>query len=46
MNAMPLVLLHGYPFDHTMWSKVRALLSGDVLAPDLRGFGQAPVGDS
>ena len=44
MNATPLVLLHGYPFDHTMWTKVRAHLSHEVLAPDLRGFGATPAG--
>jgi pimeloyl-ACP methyl ester carboxylesterase len=44
MNATPLVLLHGYPFDHTMWGKVRGHLAQDVIAPDLRGFGQTPAG--
>src|SRR5690242_20560574 len=45
MNATPLVLLHGYPFNHRMWEKVIALLSMDVVAPDLRGFGQSPLGN-
>src|SRR5687767_3024445 len=42
----PLVLLHGYPFDHTMWDGVTAMLTGKtrILAPDLRGFGGQPVG--
>src|SRR5258706_12794557 len=44
MEATPLVLLHGYPLDHTMWDQVIARLSGDVLTPDLRGFGGTPAG--
>lgn len=40
----PLVLLHGFPLDHSMW---RAQLDGlsnrcRVIAPDLRGFGASP----
>lgn len=39
-----LVLIHGYPFDHTMWDHVVALLDPNiqVLAPDLAGFGGSP----
>ena len=39
-----LVLLHGYPFDHTMWERVIRGLGSDrkVIAPDLRGFGSPP----
>ena len=44
MNATSLVLLHGYPFDNTMWGRVREYLVQDVIAPDLRGFGQTPAG--
>lgn len=41
------LLLHGYPFDATMWEGVaRALLAADpkarVVAPDLPGFGKVP----
>jgi pimeloyl-ACP methyl ester carboxylesterase len=41
MKGTPLVLLHGYPFDHTMWEKVVAKFEPDrrFLTPDLRGFG-------
>ena len=41
----PLLLLHGYPFDHTMWEHVRSRLPKDrpVMAPDLPGFGREPV---
>jgi pimeloyl-ACP methyl ester carboxylesterase len=44
MKGTPLVLLHGYPFDHTMWEKVVAKFEADrrFLAPDLRGFGVEP----
>jgi pimeloyl-ACP methyl ester carboxylesterase len=37
------VLLHGWPGDHTDWDQVIPRLKdvADVLAPDLRGFGQS-----
>lgn len=40
-----LLLVHGFPLDHTMWRKQLAVLSDScrVLAPDLRGFGQSDV---
>jgi 3-oxoadipate enol-lactonase len=39
------VLIHGHPFDRTLWEpQVAALRDGfRVLAPDLRGFGESPV---
>ena len=42
---IPLVLLHGFPFDNTLWNPVRALLAPTqpVYAPDLPGFGAEPV---
>lgn len=45
-DALPLVLLHGFPLDHRMWLDVTDLLPGDrtVLAPDLPGFGSSPAG--
>src|SRR2546422_10929468 len=41
MKGLPLVLLHGYPFDHTMWERVIAHLDAGMksIVPDLRGFG-------
>jgi len=47
MPFPPLLLLHGYPFDHTMWDHVAALLATKtrLLTPDLRGFGGQPVGE-
>src|ERR1051325_7642759 len=48
-ELLPLVLIHGYPLDHTMWFGVIAALGGGVrvIAPDLRGFGKsgAPHGE-
>lgn len=43
-ELLPLVLIHGYPLDHTMWFGVIAALGGGVrtIAPDLRGFGRGP----
>jgi pimeloyl-ACP methyl ester carboxylesterase len=40
---VPLVLLHGFPFDHTIWAAQGAALAGaaTVLAPDLPGFGRS-----
>jgi 3-oxoadipate enol-lactonase len=39
------VLVHGHPFDRTLWEPQIAALSDrfHVLAPDLRGFGESPV---
>ena len=36
-----LVLIHGYPLDHTIWEAVAPLLEEhfDLILPDLRGFG-------
>lgn len=45
MSTTPLILLHGYPFDHAMWDEVISFLPKtiQVVAPDLRGFGQTPA---
>jgi len=47
-DGMPLVLLHGYPLDHTIWDDVAPLLAGsfDLILPDLRGFGQSEAVDA
>ena len=41
----PILLVHGFPFDHTMWDEQIGALSSRyrVVAPDLRGFGQSNV---
>ena len=40
-RGLPMVLLHGYPLDHTTWEPVIPLLENhaDLILPDLRGFG-------
>ena len=47
-NGVPLLLIHGYPLDHTLWQpQVDGLAdAARVITPDLRGFGQsdAPEG--
>jgi 3-oxoadipate enol-lactonase len=39
------VLIHGHPFDRTLWAPQVAALHDDfrIIAPDLRGFGHSPV---
>ena len=42
-RAPAIVLLHGYPFDRSMWREQIEFLSAHgyrVIAPDLRGFGE------
>ena len=43
----PVVLIHGYPFNRTLWNEQIAALSGSyrVIAPDLRGFGESDSSD-
>ena len=40
-----LVLIHGHPFNRSMWAPQLAVLTGSyrVIAPDLRGYGDSPV---
>jgi pimeloyl-ACP methyl ester carboxylesterase len=42
-SGAPVVLLHGWPGDHTDWEEIVPRLTdvADVLRPDLRGFGQS-----
>ena len=44
-RGVPLLLVHGFPFDHTMWRGQIAGLSDRYrsIAPDLRGFGESGV---
>lgn len=41
----PLLLVHGFPLDHTMWREQihEFARTHHVIAPDLRGFGQSDV---
>lgn len=45
MKDIPLLLIHGYPFDHTLWFSTIASLGSKakVIAPDLPGFGKATL---
>ena len=41
-QGIPLLLVHGFPFDHTMWLPQRSLSDCcRLLTPDLRGFGRS-----
>lgn len=42
----PLLLLHGFPLNHTMWESQVEFFSGQnwrVIAPDQRGYGQSSL---
>ncbi|MDF2847357.1 MAG: alpha/beta fold hydrolase [Oerskovia sp.] len=45
-HGLPVLLVHGFPFDHRMWLDVAAALpnGATVLAVDLPGAGQSPHG--
>ena len=48
--GMKILLIHGHPFDHTLWDPQAAALRAaghDVITPDLRGYGASsrPVGE-
>jgi 3-oxoadipate enol-lactonase len=45
--GVPLLLVHGFPLDHTMWKGQFAALSDRcrIIAPDLRGFGGSGVSE-
>lgn len=48
-SGSPLVLLHGYPLDHFIWSAVSIKLvkeGFDLILPDLRGFGKSTTLDT
>ena len=44
--GVPVVLLHGFPHDRSLWAPQRNALveRARVVTPDLRGFGQTPLG--
>lgn len=43
-NGFPLLLIHGFPFDHRIWLKMLPYLEGcHALAPDLPGFGKSAL---
>jgi 3-oxoadipate enol-lactonase len=47
-SGRPLILLHGYPLDHSIWAQMPGLLADafDLIMPDLRGFGDSQMLDS
>ncbi|WP_328302637.1 alpha/beta hydrolase [Streptomyces sp. NBC_00435] len=45
-EGAPVILIHGHPFNHTMWAPQTAELIAAgyrVITPDLRGYGRSPV---
>jgi len=47
-SGMPVLLIHGYPFNSLVWNRTSTLLASSswrVIAPDLRGFRQSPPSD-
>lgn len=46
-QGTPVLLLHGFPFDRTIWEPVVPMLRDHarLILPDLRGYGQSPVTD-
>jgi len=47
-QGAPLMLVHGYPLDHTIWYDMVASLENDfaLILPDLRGFGLSAIDES
>jgi pimeloyl-ACP methyl ester carboxylesterase len=45
--GIPILLIHGFPFNRTMWRDQVAAFSGRyrVITPDLRGLGETTQGD-
>ena len=43
----PIIFLHGFPYDHTMWKAQLDVLSEKYFCVtyDIRGLGESPVGD-
>lgn len=43
-NEEVILLVHGHPFDHSMWEyQYEALKEFRLLLPDLKGYGQSPT---
>ncbi|MCW2903733.1 MAG: alpha/beta hydrolase [Streptosporangiaceae bacterium] len=45
-DGLPVVLVHGHPFNRTLWGSVAKALAAAghrVIAPDLRGYGDSSV---
>src|ERR1051325_7215855 len=46
-SGRPVILLHGYPFNRTLWGGQVAALKNNfrVITPDLRGFGESDAAE-
>lgn len=45
-SGRPILLIHGFPLDHSMWSGQTPLAERfRLIAPDLRGFGASDAGE-
>ena len=46
-NNKPIIFVHGFPYDHTMWDKLIDELKSNYFCVtyDIRGLGQSPIGD-
>ncbi len=46
-NNKPIIFVHGFPYDHTMWQKQIDFLKDNYycVAYDVRGLGESEVGD-
>jgi 3-oxoadipate enol-lactonase len=44
-QGFPVIFLHGFPFDHTIWEPLVPEMAAEarLILPDLRGFGRSPV---
>ncbi|MBL8102352.1 MAG: alpha/beta hydrolase [Anaerolineales bacterium] len=47
-TGTPLVLIHGFPLDLSIWDSIAPLLESDfdLIIPDLRGFGESSTVDT
>ena len=44
-NGPALLLIHGFPFNRTMWRSATPFINGrQVICPDLSGMGSSPAG--
>ena len=46
-QGMPLILLHGFPLNRSIWYPLLPFLTphARIILPDLRGFGKSPIGE-
>lgn len=47
-SGAPLVLIHGYPLDHSTWDETASLLARDfdLILPDVRGLGESAASEA